>query len=435
MLALVDRGSCWVSVRHNRAPALVTIAFAAFATRTFQLISKYSVNIFFSDQWEFNDATLFRKHSLWQVFRWQHGWHRQGVGGLFEKLIDPLIHWDSRKEAFIAGAMLVVTCALVLWLKYRLFGSLTVWDIAIPAIVLTPGQWMSLFGVLNFAQGIFPMLLIVLSCLAWTIKRNGLRYPLVLLINFLAIYTGFGLFVGVMTPALLVLDRLRNSDSRLPAKYFGGALMISLASLASFFVDYAPQHDCPAFLASIAPEFVGVMFVRVFAIRDSIAATIGTALIPLIMLIVLGLSIHRKRLVIALMLSVTLLVCCGAAYGRSCFGLSGALANRYVLYTEPGLLGLYFFMLHMRNGLTKALLLSALILALTIAATRVDVDQIAEFSTEKRLWKDCYLKTEDITKCESQTSRDVFTPHGAEAMDGRMKLEFLKLHRLNLYAE
>lgn len=42
----------------------VGVAFALFATRLLQLISQYAVNIFFSDQWTFNDATLFQKHSF-----------------------------------------------------------------------------------------------------------------------------------------------------------------------------------------------------------------------------------------------------------------------------------------------------------------------------------------------------------------------------------
>jgi hypothetical protein len=60
------------------ASLVVAVAFAIFAARLFRLISKYAVNIFFSDQWEFNDATLFQKHTIWQMFAWQHGPHRQG---------------------------------------------------------------------------------------------------------------------------------------------------------------------------------------------------------------------------------------------------------------------------------------------------------------------------------------------------------------------
>ena len=65
----------WISSR--AVFLLLAAAFAGLATRMFFLISQYAVNIFYSDQWEFNDATLFQKHSLWQMFSWQHGPHRQ----------------------------------------------------------------------------------------------------------------------------------------------------------------------------------------------------------------------------------------------------------------------------------------------------------------------------------------------------------------------
>jgi hypothetical protein len=44
--------------------AVVAVVFAFYATRLFRLISQYAVNIFLSDQWAFNDATLFQRHSL-----------------------------------------------------------------------------------------------------------------------------------------------------------------------------------------------------------------------------------------------------------------------------------------------------------------------------------------------------------------------------------
>src|SRR5579864_3944844 len=108
--------------------AFVAFAFVVFAKRMFRLISRFAVNIFFSDQWKFNDATLFQRHSVWQMFAWQHGWHRQGFGALFEGLVDPLIHWNSRIEAFIVGAIIAVTAICAIWLKRRLYGDLSVFD-------------------------------------------------------------------------------------------------------------------------------------------------------------------------------------------------------------------------------------------------------------------------------------------------------------------
>ena len=66
----------------RRLPVVfVSAVFLGLALRLFQLIDRYAVNIFFSDQWDFNRATLFESHSLWEMFRWQHG-SRQGLGAL-----------------------------------------------------------------------------------------------------------------------------------------------------------------------------------------------------------------------------------------------------------------------------------------------------------------------------------------------------------------
>src|ERR1700682_6316044 len=83
----------WSRAIQLRPWLLVSIAFVFYAGRMFQLISRYAVNVFFADQWDFNDVTFFQRHSLWQMFDRQHGPHRQGLGGVFEKLVDSLFGW------------------------------------------------------------------------------------------------------------------------------------------------------------------------------------------------------------------------------------------------------------------------------------------------------------------------------------------------------
>lgn len=147
---------------------IVALAFLIFACRMFRLISRYAVNIFFSDQWNFNNATLFQKHSIWQMFTWQHGPHRQGLGALFEKLIEPSFRWNSRIESFVVGGVVVVAALCALYLKKRLYGHFSASDVLIPAMFFIPRQFETLFVTANFAHGPFPLLLIVLYCLAWT---------------------------------------------------------------------------------------------------------------------------------------------------------------------------------------------------------------------------------------------------------------------------
>ncbi|MGB9363438.1 MAG: hypothetical protein WCA99_17670, partial [Candidatus Sulfotelmatobacter sp.] len=45
---------------------LVLGAYLLLGVRFFALISRYAVNVLFSDQWDFDDATLFQHHSVWE---------------------------------------------------------------------------------------------------------------------------------------------------------------------------------------------------------------------------------------------------------------------------------------------------------------------------------------------------------------------------------
>src|ERR1700683_5622524 len=141
------------------AQMLVAVVFAALAVRLLRLTAQYSVNIFFWDQWDFNDATLFEHRSLWEIFRFQHGPHRQGLGGVMAALVEPWFRWNSRTEAFLVTGIVVIAGLCMLWLKCRLFGPLAWTDVAIPMIVFTPAQWESDWNTVNLAHGILPVLL------------------------------------------------------------------------------------------------------------------------------------------------------------------------------------------------------------------------------------------------------------------------------------
>src|SRR5579884_2324477 len=127
----------------------VAAVFIALATRLFLLVKRYAVDIFFWDQWDIHDASLYEHASAWEIFRFQHGPHRQGVGGLLSALIEPLFSWNSRTEAFVVTGIVVIAGIAILWLKYRLFGSITWVDIVIPMLVFTPAQWESDWNTVN----------------------------------------------------------------------------------------------------------------------------------------------------------------------------------------------------------------------------------------------------------------------------------------------
>ena len=232
-----NRGSVW-------ARLTVFVTFGLLAARLFRLVNRYAVNIFFWDQWDFYNATLFQRHSWWQMFAWQHGPHRQGVGAILSRIIEPLFHWNSRGEAFLACVPFVLGALLALYLKKRLYGPLTYSDALIPLLFFTPLEYESLFGSTNLSHGPLPILLLVVYCLGWVYES----YAWLLVANFLLIYTGFGFFAGIITPVLLTFDYVRRRRAEPPASLtvFLTAQVIALGSLGSFFIGYKfdPAAGC-----------------------------------------------------------------------------------------------------------------------------------------------------------------------------------------------
>jgi hypothetical protein len=429
---------------------LVLVVFVALFLRLLILTARYAVNIFFMDQWDFNEATLFQKHSLWEMFRWQHGPHRQGLGAVVAFLIEPLFQWNSHAESFLVLVIVLVAAFSALLLKKRLFGFIGVFDVVIPLIFLTPLQFETLFVTANLAHGPLPVLLVVVYCLAWTIRSRAGRYSSALLLNFVAIHTGFGLFLGLITPVALVADYLLNlSRESKGGLFFALALSLSVLSLGLFFFHYSfdTSVDCaPNAFQSPASyvRFACLMLANVVGAKGLgfIALFVG-ALLLASMLVALALcarSLLRqpatnrtKTWSASILLAFCLLFVANAAYGRSCLGPDVAQVSRYVIYMELGPLGLYFFVSSLPNS-TLRIALSLFLCAALLAAIPIRKEDAAVMrfvSTAKRNWKACYLQVEDIRTCNHVVGYGVY-PDMTHNFAG--KLEFLKQKKLNFYA-
>jgi hypothetical protein len=438
----------------SRLPViLVGLAFVGFAIRLFYLISRYAVDIFFWDQWDFNDATLFEHHSWWEIFTWQPGPQRQGLGGIVAKLVEPSFRWNSRIESFLVGGIIVGSAVLVLWLRHRLFGPFSFLDVIIPIIYFTPRQYENIFVTANIARDSLPALLFVIYCLIWTMDPGWKRYSSVVVLNFLLIYTGFGFFAGVLTPILLVLDyRAQREPPPRSRMQLAGAFALSIVSLASFFVDYhsRPGLNCFSW-KPLSPRlyvrFMAVMFSNFFAVPGTgrLARCVGTSLLVTLVSAVL-VSIWkmtkravvgrapddwRRPLVITTLIGFSLMFAANAAYGRLCGGLPIAQSSRYVIFLEPAVLGLYFFAISIPRGQLRVLLATALLVALIPAAVHID-ESWFELPKHKARWRSCYLATEEIKNCDTVAGFPIYPV--PEATHLKEKLEFLKKTRQNLYA-
>ena len=127
---------------------VVSTVFLAVAVRIVLAVWRYSVNLIYWDQWDFY-TPLFNHASLWQIFTWQHGPHREGIGLVLDKFVLESTRWNSRAEALFMVASLLAAALVALRLKQLLFAGpssregsrgLDYTDIAIPFLFLTFAQ-------------------------------------------------------------------------------------------------------------------------------------------------------------------------------------------------------------------------------------------------------------------------------------------------------
>ncbi len=401
-------------------PALAVWTLSvALGFRLYLIISKYSVNLPFWDQWDFY-RPLFDKASLWRLFLWQHGPHREGIGLVLDKFLLDFTHWSTRAEALVIGGLVSVAMLLALHLKRKLFGGgIAFSDVLIPLMFLTPAQW-ECFTVAPNLSYAFPLLLIMLYCLAW-LQRDALRkYAGVLSLNFVLIYTGFGFFIGLVTLFLLAVDCYQSARGTTKRPFPGCflALIIAGASLGSFFIDYTwnPTVDCFHFpyrqpLAYL--WFMSLMFANFFGARMdlTLASFLGLAflLFTVVVLAKHARSLWKERppsspnLVITILVTYCLLFSFGAAVGRICLGIGAAQTSRYVTLLIPGLLGAYFHLLtrpRIGNRTTLLVVFFVLLLPGSVQGYRNGLHWYAD---RKRLWKACYLKNENVEFCDQTT--------------------------------
>ena len=224
--------------------SLVTLGMAA---QLFIKVHRYAVNILFSDQWDTYNP-LFYDYGIWQSFTQQHGPMRLGAGMLLSEAVAIATGWNTRVEAFVVGLMLLLIGAMAIYLKWRLFNKLTIWDSLIPLICLSAAQLEAVTIVTFPAYSAVPVLLLILYAICLTCQNVNLLYGALSLLNFLLVFSAWGIFVGLLTPFLLcyLVHRHITACDVQAKRWAGLALAASLLSLGLFFVNYKfmPAVEC-----------------------------------------------------------------------------------------------------------------------------------------------------------------------------------------------
>jgi hypothetical protein len=109
------------------------------SARTLAYVDRYSVDLIFWDQWDFLEP-VFRGAGAWTQFDWQHGPHRQGLGGLLLAVLLPATGWSIRAEAF-ASAMFVIPAAAMAWATLRRATAVPSWTDVVARRCASAQDW------------------------------------------------------------------------------------------------------------------------------------------------------------------------------------------------------------------------------------------------------------------------------------------------------
>lgn len=409
-------------------------AFAIFlVVRLFSLIDQYAVNLLYWDNFNYY-FTLAGHWNYWQRFTALNGPHREGFGLILSSIVAPLTHWNMRAEAFCIGGVLTFALFSCLWMKRRAFGRLDWYDLIIlPALFLSPRQCEIWSNTINSSHGALPLLFTVLFCLSWTVERKHLRDGCVLAVNFLAVFTGFGFFLGIVTPSIFGLTRNWR------------AFLVSLATMVLFFVNYKFNPAISDFRV-IHPHIVALPF----TLAAGLAFVCGIAKTPWNLLfgsVVLGLLffafITRMRgaakgdvpsIVTTSLIVFTTLFMLSTVEGRISLGANCLSVSRYIPLLTPGFVGIYLSLSRVHAGILRNIFVfTAIVLAIGMSARVSDADlrMMTKFRDSKEIWIAVYQQTGNLDTAHT-ASGIILYPSPLPA-DFEEKMEYLRQHRLNLF--
>jgi len=426
------------------------------ALKWYLLVDQYAVNLIYFDQFAFM-TPYFEKRDAWAIFSWQHG-PRQGLGGWLTGIVVQLSGCNTRAESFMILGVLLASLPVGLFLKRKLTGSLNHWDCLFPLIILNKYQWGQVILTPNVSPSILPLLLIWGYCLAWLIPKKFWQCVAVSVMNFLLVFTGFGLFMGPITLVLYGVEWIATMCSRGrkgEILFAAGGFGLAVFSLIFFSIGYRTCQDyCQApygpYMAQY-PLFVSLMLSNFIGITPNsvtypVALGVGFSILVIFIAAFIWnlrdylrdpLNSDQKSKLTVVLIGYSLVFAVAAAMGRGCRGLGSASAFRYTTLLIPGFVGLLLTFDKLKKPLIKrglfliaACLLIRMLLPLDAASQRM----IEHFLEKKESWKKCYLETEDYEGCNERSGFKVWKQDKTRMMPIK-RLKYLKAHRWNLYQD
>ncbi len=426
------------------------LASVCIAACWFYFVKKYSVNLLFSDAWDFHRVFIW-DYTLLKQFHFQFGPHRMGIGLVITGWLNALSGWNSNWISIVIAFLIFLSFLVYLFVKYRLFRNINFFDVVIPVIVLSFTQ----YEVLNITPFLsysgVPAILVSLICLTLFVKSRLLRNILLLFLNLNLVWSAFGFFMGLVTIMLFASETIIDFTCGRKKSGFIGfvSFLIAVFTLVLFFkgykTDYASVHILILwskpwqYLQYISHSYAGFFgFKHIgmlpFVFGFMVFSVVVFVLIKSLIGIYSRTNQDEKQVLMSkmsfILVAYSLLFVVNLAFGRLRLGFEFAGSSRYMVYLVPSIIGVYFYL----NSLSlpkKSLLIPVFfifIIFMQLSSVKSVKDMEAWYAMKSN-WKYNYLKYEDADKADSVCHFRVH-PNNASIQD---VLDYLKKHELNLY--
>jgi hypothetical protein len=432
--------------------SLAIAVLVTLAVRQHLWVQRYAVGVLYWDGWDLYDP-LFRGQGWWASFDQQHGPHRQGLGGWAIRIGAGLTNWDARANALVTSVALIVAATLGIALAWRC--GLRGWLLAaVPVLYLNVRQTPTLVALANPSHGAFPLLLLTITGLALFDRRPWVRASLLAALTTLLVFTGFGLFAGLVVPTLLVhevIRALRGGDHRRAAAAAAAVLCVGFA-WGLFCVGYRfdpavdnfrfpVEHPVQYldFICVLAANYIGTAGpARDGELRALTMATgLAVAAIGMAVGVARGRRVWRSRVfddpasaVICLLAAYDVLFAIDAAIGRTPAGWAVAVAARYVTLCVPmGLAILLHLGLSRRRAAKRLGLAFAAWMAVgTTFLQPADVADCVSLHNACVRWTHAFATLHDPRAADRLAGFQVYPLPLSE-----QRLSYLRRHRLNVF--
>ncbi len=433
-----------VVVRFPVALLAAAVVYVLLAARQHAFTVRHAVDVMFWDTWELYDP-MFDGNGWWASFDQQHGPHRQGLGGLLMRAMAARSRWDSRDDALAVSWTLIAAAPLGVLLAWRC-GARGWALVAVPPIYLNVRQYQMFVASANPAHGALPVLLLTAYGLAWFAPRPAVRLAGVAGLTACAIFTGFALFIGLLTPALLLAELRGARGDRRRQRMILAALTATTAAWIAFAIGYRFDQAASGvrFLVPHPVEylyFVAVMFANLVGWPGVGPDAIGVGTILALLLVAVCLA-HGRRVAragattnptsVALfsLAAFGIMYAAHAALGRTSVGWRTGVSSRYVTLCIPVSLALLLCLATAADRRARRLAVGCgvLLVAGTLALRPADLAEVDWAHDGCLRWREAYLLTRDQTAAD-RLSQFLIYPKPELAA----RLDYLRQHRLNLF--